>query len=512
MAEVDKNKLLAKNTIMLYIRMIVVMVIQLYTSRVVLDLLGVVDFGIYNVVGGIVVLFSFLNISISAAYQRFLTFELGRENIHGLKDIFSMALLVQVCLVAIILLLGESVGLWFLNTQMEIPDDRMFAANVVYQLSILSCALQIIIIPFSAEIIAHEKMDVLAWLSIWDVVLKLFFVIGLAYISFDRLIAYSCFVLFVAFVDFFLYGGYCKIKFEEVNFKFIYNKSLLSEVGKFTGWNVFSDVIYVLNNQGVNILLNIYFGPVVNAARGVCAQVLAAIHSFIYNFQTAAVPQITKSYATNEIGRLHRLITVTSKVSFFLLLFIAIPLYFETDFILGLWLKEVPAYTSIFVKIVVVTKIVDVMAGALTHANRATGQIKKFQILTSLTSLFSLLLSFFFIIIGLTPEWVYISLFIASVAAQVIRIILVLPMISMGYGFYLREVMLRSFMVLILSIVLPLISYLYFESGVCRFIYILVLSFVSIIVFSFFIGFNEPERKMILGFIMDKFNKNGRNE
>lgn len=503
----DNNAVLAKNTIMLYMRMIVVMVLQLYLSRLILNMLGASDFGIYNVVAGLVVMFSFLNNSMSASYQRYFTFNLGIGDYKKLQSLFSIALTIQLLLSIVVIILSETVGLWIVNTQMNFPADRIFATNCVYQFSIIVCVLQIMAIPFNASIISHEKMDILAYLTIGNVVLKFLLIVFSLYINIDKLILFAIVILLITLVDLFLNFFYCRQFFNECQICILFNKKEIKEIGSFAGWNVFSDIIYVLNNQGVNVILNIYFGPIVNAARGIGTQVLSAIHSFIYSFQTASVPQITKTYATNDITRLHHLLTVTSKVSFFLLLLVFIPLYLETNFVLQLWLKNVPDYTVTFVKLILITKLADVMAGSLVHANRATGNIKFFQIVMSSTSILCLLLSVAFVLLGFSAEWVYIAMLITAVLAQVARIIIVLPMIRMKYVDYLKDVIIRSFVVFSISFIPTLFLNDSMDDGLYRLLLTTVLSSFLVVITSYMIGLNKNEKIIVNNMALKLKNK-----
>lgn len=503
----ESNRLLARNTIFLYIRMLVMMLISLYTSRLVLNVLGISDYGIYNVVGGVVVLFSFLNGTLATSSQRFLTYEIGSGNITKLKSIFNVSVHIHILLSLLVFCLGETIGLWFVNTQMIFPLERSFAVNCIYQFSIITCIAQTLIIPFNADVIAHERMNMFAYLSIFDVVLKLLLVIGLSYSACDKLILYAALMFFISLISLLIYMFYCKIQFAETCFFHKIDKQLLKEMSVFAGWNVFSDIAFLINTQGVNILLNVYFGPIVNAARGVGTQVLSAIHGFIYNFQTAAVPQITKSYAADETERLHKLIIITSKVSFFLLILIVTPLLLETKEILTLWLKILPDYTIVFVRLILLTKLAEVMAGTLTHAIRATGNIKKFQVTITTISLFSALISFIMVINGGQPELVYIVALVFAILAQIYRVYFVLPRVGLDYSIYIKDVICRSFIVFIISFTLSFVTYSYIHEGLMRLLMICFINFASILISVYFIGLNFQEKQIITEIAKNRIRK-----
>jgi O-antigen/teichoic acid export membrane protein len=322
----EANKRIAKNTVMLYIRMLFSMVVSLYTSRIVLNTLGVEDYGIYNVVGGIITMFSFLNGAMAAGTQRFLTFELGKNDAIQLSRVFSMSMSIHLMIALVVFVLGETLGLWFVNTQLTIPSERMAAANWVYQFSVLSAMVGIWSVPYNASIIAHERMNVYAYVSILEVILRLLIVFLLQWFGFDKLKFYAVLVFSVSLTIRFIYGRYSKLHFSETRFKFYWNKDLFNTLVSYAGWNLWGNLAVVAHDQGVNILLNIFFGPAVNAARGIAYSVKAAVYSFVQNFQVAMNPQIIKSFASGDFKNMHQLIFQGSKFSFFLLFFLFVGL------------------------------------------------------------------------------------------------------------------------------------------------------------------------------------------
>ena len=338
---------IAKNTLLLYFRMLLTMGVSLYTSRVILNALGIEDYGIYNVVGGVVAMFGILSGSLSVAISRFITFELGKGDLDKLKRIFCTSVNIQVILIAIITILMETIGIWFLNNKMVIPEERLAAANWVFQFSVITFALNLLSVPYNAVIIAHEKMSAFAYISIIDVTLKLIVAFIIAYNPFDKLVYYGLLIMICGVINRSIYAIYSKRHFEEATYRMIFDKGLMKEMFGFAGWNYFGSSAYVLNTQGVNMLLNTFFGVTVNAARGVAVQVNAAVSHFIDNFMTAVTPQITKSYATNDRDYCFKLVNKGAKYGFFLMLLMSLPIFLETETILNLWLKN-PPENSVF--------------------------------------------------------------------------------------------------------------------------------------------------------------------
>lgn len=373
------NRRIAKNTLLLYFRMILNMLVALYTSRIVLNTLGVTDFGIYNVVGGVVSMFGFLNGLLSTTIQRYMTFELGKGNLNTFNKVFNISQIILGLLSLLIIILAETVGLWFLYNKLVIPVDRMEAALWVFQASIASTVIMLMSVPYNAVIIAHEKMSVFAYISIIEVCLKLGMVFFLFLFDMDKLVLYS-FLMFIVQISIrMIYGVYCSRHFSGTRFRLLIDKSLIKEMLSFTGWNLFGNIAFLMYTQGVNILLNMFFGPLVNAARAVAVQAQGAISQFSTNFQMALNPQITKSYAIRDYSYMHKLINRSSKFTFLLLLFISLPIMIETHMVLFLWLGDVPAYSVAFLRIMIVTVIIDAVANPLMVAASATGDVKKYQ-------------------------------------------------------------------------------------------------------------------------------------
>ena len=401
------NKRIAKNTLMLYIKMGVTMLVSLYTSRVVLQTLGVDDFGIYNVVGGVVVLFSFLNAAMSSATQRFLNFELGKKDLVQVARVFSMSLTVHWVIAGTVLILAETIGLWFLNSELNIPAERMIAANWVYQFSVASTLLGILLVPYNATIIAYERMAFYAWASIINVLLRLGIVYLLVIGSWDKLILYAILTFVVGVIMQIIHVLYCRFSFPQTSrYKFFRDKKLFRELISFSGWSLFGGVANMSAIQGINIVMNIFCGVAVNAAMGIANQVNNAVYQFVSSFQTAFQPQIVKLYSSGEQEAFIRLIFRASKISYFMMFLLTLPLLLNMDFVLGIWLGEVPEFAADFARLTLGYALVDALSGPLWMSVQATGKIRNYQILVSSFIFANLPLSILLLWLGVSPIWV----------------------------------------------------------------------------------------------------------
>jgi len=484
------------------------MAVQLYTVRVVLSVLGSTDYGLNNVVGGIVTMFSFLSGTMATASQRYFAFEIGRNDMVQLKKTFSLTLIIYCLLGFIILLLAETVGLWFLNNKMVIPEDRMNAANWVYQFSVFSFIVTMFQVPYDALVIAREKMNVYAYVSIFEVVLKLLIVYLLSISSFDKLITYSFLTFSVTLIITSIYKSYCIRNYKESHFKFFWDKKLFKEITSYSGWNLFGALAGVANNQGINILINLFFGPTINAARGIAYQINSSINGFVQNFMTASKPQITKLYAQGNIKELNILIERTSKFSFLLLLLIVLPVGLETSFILKIWLKDFPEYTVVFVQLILINTLVDTISYALMAGAQATGKIKTYQATVGTIMLLNIPISYIFLKIGIEPYQVlYINISI-SVICLFFRLFFLKKLIKLEISHFLKEVVLKVFILtlVVLLIMYQLKKYLN-EETLVNFIIISVLSVVLIIFFSYLLILSKIEKQLIKSFIDKKLLK-----
>ena len=502
----ENTKRIAKNTLMLYVRMLFSMLVSLYTSRVVLNTLGVEDYGIYNVVGGFVAMFSLISSSLSASVSRFLTFELGRGDMERLKETFSTSLMIHLVLAGIVFILAESVGVWFLNTQMTIPSERLYAANWVFQASILSFMFALFSVPYNASITSHERMSAFAYIGILSVLLHLLIVLFIAYVpfQFDRLIVYSLLLVCVGMSLQCIYLWYCRKNFEECRFRLHFNKAYWKKMGTFAGWNFLGNGAYLLNTQGVNILMNLFFGVGANAARGIAAQVDAAVQAFVGNFTTALNPQITKSYAAKDLDYMHMLICRGAKYSYFLMLFFALPLILETPQVLSIWLDVVPPHAILFVRLTLLSSLTVVIANSLVAAQSATGKIRKYQITVAICGFWVFPLSFVAFKLGYPPEMSYIIYFIIYFGLIFVRIYLVKDLINLSWKRYFREVLLRMGLVSICAGVLPCLIYFNMQATFIRVLVVCVVSALSTLTFMYLLGLEKTERFFLIAKIQGR--------
>lgn len=494
----ENNKRIAKNTLLLYFRMLLTMAISLYTSRVVLHVLGIEDFGIYNVVGGVVAMFSVISGSLSAAISRFITYELGKGDKEKLVRIFSSSVTIQLGLGLVIIILAEVIGVWFLNEKMSIPENRMYAANWVFQLSILTFVINLISVPYNAAIIAHEKMSAFAYISILEVVAKLIIVYMLLLSPIDKLIFYAILMASVALIIRFVYGFYCKRNFEECTYHFILDKELLKKMFGFAGWNFIGASSAVLRDQGGNVVINLFCGPAVNAARGIAYQVNNAISGFVNNFMTALNPQITKSYAAGEKEYMMTLIYQGARLSFYILLILSLPVIVNAHYILTLWLKIVPEHTTLFVQLVLIFAMSESISNPLITAMLATGKIRNYQIIVGGLQMMNLPISYVLLRYGCIPETVLIVAICISQCCLAARLYMLRGMIGLSVREYLSKVYFNVLAVTVLSAVIPCILSYYLSETLLNFIIICVVSVICTFTVIYFVGCNRKERQFIL--------------
>ena len=495
--EINKYKRMAKNAGMLYIRMLLTMGVTLYTSRVVLQTLGVDDFGIYSVVAGFVTMLGFLNSAMSSATQRFLSFELGKSGDKDMRGIFSMSLNIHLLIAFFVLLLGETVGLWFVKTQMTIPDDRLFAAQWVFHLALLSFMVTIISVPYNALIIAHERMSVFAWVSVIDVILKLLIVFMLGWFGMDKLILYALLSLAVVFIIFIVYRRYCKSHFAESHFRLYWDKQLFNTMLSYTGWNLWGNIAAVMSGQGVNILLNIFFGPSVNAARAIAMQVSSALNSFVHNLQAAINPQIIKSYAAGDMIYMHRLVCYGAKYNFFVLFLLSLPVLNNLESIMSIWLGVVPESTVIFTKLVIYTILIDSLSPPLMTAAQATGHIRLYQSVVGGILLFNVPASYAILKTGGMPETVFYVAILLSIIALSARIILISKLVNMKKRKYIMDAIFPVLSVLFLVLVINIFIEGYFSTSLLGFLFSIGVSGFLVVASILVVGLKRSERELL---------------
>lgn len=488
------NKRIAKNTLMLYFRMLFTMAVSLFTSRVVLNTLGVEDYGIYNVVGGVVSMFSIISGSLSAAISRFITVELAKGDADKLRKTFSASVTIQLLLSLIIVVLIESIGVWFLNAKMVIPAERMDAANWVLQFSIVTFVINLISVPYNATIIAHEKMSAFAYISILEVVCKLVIVYLLKISPIDRLVFYAILMCAVSVIIRLVYGYYCNRHFAECKFSFRFDKYLLKRMFSFAGWNFIGASSAVLRDQGGNIIINLFGGPAVNAARGIAMQVNHAIVGFSNNFMTALNPQITKSYASGEQDYMMKLIFRGARFSFYMLLFLSLPVLVSTHYILSVWLGIVPEHSVLFVRLALIFAMSESISSPLVTAMLATGKIRNYQIVVGGLQMLNLPISYVLLRIGCIPETVMMVAIGLSQCCLAARLVMLRTMIGLSARKYLREVYLNVILVMTAAAVLPILTSVILEESFLNFVIIVLISLITAAISIFYIGFNKNER------------------
>lgn len=500
----SNNKRIAKNTLFLYLRMFLMMAISLFTSRIVLSTLGVSDYGIYNVVGGVVAMFGLLSGSITNSITRFLTFELGKKDYLQLQKVFSTSLNVMMVLSLVIVIIGEIAGIWFLNYKMNIPEGRMDAANWAFQCSLMTFVMNLISIPYNSTIVAHEKMSAFAYISIFEVIMKLLIVYSLYISPFDKLKSYVVLLLILSFVIRFIYGFYCKRHFKEATYHFIYDKVLLKNMTSFAGWNFFGQGAYMMNNQGVNIVINLFFGVTVNAARGIATQVNNAVNQFVTNFMMALNPQITKNYASGELAEMHKLVYRGAKFSYFLMLFFLIPICLETEMILHLWLNVVPDYSVAFVRWTLVITTMGMLSNTLITALHATGNIKKYMIVVGIVEISNFPLTYLMFKMGFNPLAAYYVYFTIYLILMFLRLYLIKDLIRMKAIVYIKEVYCKVAFVTLVALIVPSLICLVQQDSIIRFIEVGLVSSISTVAAVFYLGLASNERKIVIGLLKNK--------
>lgn len=503
----QNNKRIAMNTLILYIRMCVMMVISFFTTRIVLDALGVEDYGIQNVVGGLVSIFSLLSSSLSNSVSRFITYGLGKNDIMGLRKVFAIAINIHVILAVVIVIAVETIGVWFLNFKMTIPLERLDAANWVLHCSALTFAIGLLSVPYNASIIAHEKMAAFAYMTIFDTVIKLAIAIGIKYYGGDKLVLFAILNIFPVVISQFIYWIYCKRKFEECTYQFCWDKKVFKEIGSFAVWNFIGCTAGTMKDQGVNIAINLFTGPAVNTARGIAMQVNGVVSRFIQNFTIALNPQIIKDYAAGNLERMHKLIFTGTRFSYFLFMFLSIPIFFEIESILQLWLGQIPKHTVLFTRLVLILTLAEIVSQTLITAQSATGKIKKYQIVVGGILLMNFPISYLLLYLGVMPEMTIVVAIAISQVCLVARLWFLKDMINLPIMKFIKQVYVKVILVTILSSLLPSLCYFVPIAPAVRFFVVCIVSAVSSAVCIYFIGCNMSEKRTVKNAIMKIIRK-----
>ncbi|WP_271393654.1 MATE family efflux transporter [Aequorivita sinensis] len=493
----------------LYFRMFLTMGVGLYTSRLVLDALGVVDYGIYGVVGGIVTMFAFLNSAMASATQRYLSFDIGRNDIERLQKTFNATLNIHFLVALIILILAETIGLWFINYKLDIPADRMVAANWVYQFSIFTFILNVIQVPYNALLIAREHMNVYAYVSILETILKLIIVLYLVQADTDRLILYAILTFAVSFIIRMVYKIYCKRKFKESIYKFYFDKTYYKELLSYSGWNLFGNIAAVARSQGSNILLNLFFGPVANASYSITLMVQGIIGNFVSNFQVAVNPQIVKNYAAGEKQASLNLMYKSSKFSFFGMLILVVPLLVNLEYVMNLWLKEVPTYAIEFIQLALVFSLIETISNPLMSGITATGKIKTYHVVISFFNIFNLPLIWLLFKINNNPISIYYVFISISILLLFLRIMFVKKLMKVDIFHFFKKVLFR---IIIVSLCVYLLYINFYQilseyENFITFIWKSVIIVFLILTIIWIFGLTKTERIFVLNIISKNAQK-----
>lgn len=503
----DNNKRIAKNTLILYVRMLFTVGISFYSTRLILANLGVENYGIYNVIGGFVSMFYMVTSTMTQAVSRFLTFDLGRGDIAKLQKTFSTSVNILLLMSFVVVLLAETVGLWFVNNKLNIDDGRMLAANWIYQFSVFSFVLEMISVPYGASVISHEKMGTFAFVTVTKVLLTLGIAFALTVSPIDKLVFYGLLVFLVELTIQMMYWIYCRRNFTECRYSLRMEKDIFREMFGFAGWNFLTTCASMLSTQGVNILLNMHFGAFINAASGVASQINSTVGAFSRNFTKAISPQITKQYSQNNIEYTKSLVCKGAKFSFLFFFIIALPFMFEIDFILSIWLKEVPRYAGVFVQLVLLNSLIEILVNTSEVLNAATGKIRNYQIIVSSVQIGVVLFSYLVISITNDPILTMAVSNILYLLVFIPRILSNKPYVGITFGYYYKNVLQGILLMVIMTISLCLIPVLFMSDGWERLVVVGSISTTSSIVTSFMFVLTKGEKEKILSFVKGKMDK-----
>lgn len=502
----NNNKRIAKNTFVLYVRMLLVMVINLYTTRALLAALGINDYGLYNVVCGFVSMFNFLNTSMSNGIQRFYSYEIGKKELNGISKIYTHALLIQIILSIIIITCIETFGIWYLNNKMVIPLGRSTAAGWIFQCSMINLFFVVISVPFSAAIMAYEKMGFYAYLSIFDTILKLVIVIFLPFMPHDHLVWYGSLIAGISIINYFLNYLFCKIKISDLKIDKKLDKNVFLSILSFSGWNFFGSFANMFRVQGLNLVYNFFWGTIINAANGIAGQVNAAIESLTNSFLVAVRPQMIKSYAAGEIDYMINMTYSVSKLSFYLVMILAVPMIWEISTVLDIWLGkgQYPEITVIFCQLTILMTLLGSFATPISIIIHATGKMKKFQIVISILTLLVVPVAYIFSTIGESAIFVLVLAIIFVIATQIARIYIVREIIDFSIKRYVVEVIVPASMVCSAAMLFTFGIHVLLPQGFITSLAVVTLGGIISSVLIFFVGLNSSERNLLLSFIHKK--------
>lgn len=504
----ENNKRIAKNTLLLYFRMLFMMVVSLYTSRVVLNTLGIEDYGIYNVVGGVVAMMSFFNNSMATATQRYLNYEMGKNNQQTLSNIFSSSIICYGIIIALALLIAETFGIWFIEHKLTIPNNRQDAAFWVFQFSILTFIFNMLSVPYNAAIIAHEKMSAFAYISIFEAVGKLAIAYLITISPIDKLVFYSILMCCVSIIIRLIYSYYCQKHFYECKFKWIWDINILKKLFGFSGWMLAGTLSQMFSTQGINIIINIFFGPIYNAARAIAMQIYGAVNGFVTNFMTAVRPQMIKSYAQENLDYTYKLIFSSSKAAFYLLFILSIGILFETQYILYLWLENPPQNASLFTQLVLIDLFITTAYSPIAVMSQASGKIRAYQLTIMVCFSLTFILSFIAFRLGFAAYSTFIILIIIDSLGLFARLFVLKKTVNFPIYKYLKKVILPIIMVLIISSSFSyLIHYFLQNNNLILFVIRIILYLIITVIIIYYIGLSKNEKQFILRTIQSKLKK-----
>ena len=500
----DNNKRIAKNTLFLYLRMFVIMLTALFTSRIVLDVLGAADYGLNNVIGGVVVLFSFLNAALLSATQRYINFYLGKQDYKQTNIVFCMSMNTYLLLSILVVILGETIGMWFVNTQLNIPQDRVYAAQWVYQFTLLQFVINLLRVPYNASIIAYERMNFYAYISLIEVIIKLLVVYLLYITSYDKLIFYSFLYTIIPLSITVIYKWYCNRNFETTKYRVIWDKVAFKEMFCFSGWSLFGSLANLAAHQGLNILINIFYGVTVNAAAGIANQISTNVYQFISNFQTAFQPQIIKTYAAKELEHFNKLIFQTSKFSYFMVLVLVLPILFTIDGILDIWLKAVPEYTAIFCRLILVYFSIEAITAPLWMSVQATGKIRNYQILMASLIFLNFPIAYIVLKLGLPVYSIWIVRIMVNLFVMIARCIYMKKKLNFPLLPYIKAVIMPIVSVTLVALPIPILLYYTIHGFWQNMIIVGIITFALTVVDVYFVGMNTHEKLIARNMILKK--------
>ena len=496
------NNRIAKNTIFLYVRMIIVLLVSLYTTRVVLNVLGVEDYGIYNVVAGFVSMFAFLNNAMNNMTQRYYNYEKGIGTTGALNEIYNTSLLIQAIMAIVIVIILESFGVWYINNKMVIPSEKIFEANWVFQFSVISLFLLIMQIPYSAAIISHEKMDYYAIVSVVDAGLKLAITIALFYVESNKLIWYGALLLSISISNFLMYYIYSKQHFEEIYLKLIIKKNRFVEMLSFSWWNMFGSLAYTLQGQGLNVLINTFFGPTVNAARGIAFQIEGSINGFCVNIATAFRPQLVESYAIKNYERTQNMMFNMSKYCYLMLYILTVPIVVELQCILNIWLKGViPEYTIIFTYLILINMLLGCLNIPISQTVQATGVVRSYQIIRSIIVASTLPIAWVFLKFGFSPAIVFWITIAISIINQPVSMIILHKNFSYSYKLYIKKVIMPCLLLTLLVPIVPIIIHFLMSESIVKIMTVVVSSLLYSVVITYCVILDNYEKEIVLKYI-----------